>query len=78
VTISDPLEAHGKQPAMVAHRIQDGNGQVPEALSADAVQRLLIGYGVALDTAAALPAFVQPGLPYCQTEPAVVGWHHIV
>ena len=50
---------------MVAHRIQDGNGQVPEALSADAVQRLLIGYGVALDTAAALPAFVQPGVPYC-------------
>jgi RDD family len=59
MTTSDRLEAAGEPPAVAAHHIRDGEGEVGEALSAAAVQRLLIGYGVALDTAAGLPALVR-------------------
>jgi hypothetical protein len=56
MTISDRLEVRGEPPAMAAHHIRDGE---VGALSADAVRRLLIGYGIAVDTAVALPALVR-------------------
>jgi RDD family len=59
MTISDAREVAGEPPAMDTHQIRDGNGEVPEALSADAVKGLLIGYGLALDTAADLPVLAR-------------------
>ena len=59
MTIGDAREVTDEPPAMDTHQIRDGNGEVSEALSADTVKGLLIGYGLALDTAVDLPVFVR-------------------
>ena len=55
MTTSNRLDAAVGAPAETAHRL----GQRENELPADAVQRLLVGYGSALDTADSLPLLVR-------------------
>jgi uncharacterized RDD family membrane protein YckC len=55
MTTSDRLDAAVGAPAETAHRLRQRENELP----ADAVRRLLVGYGSALDTADSLPLLVR-------------------
>ena len=60
MTIGDACEVTDEPPAMDTHQTSRWQRQrCPEALSAITVKGLLVGYGLALDTAVDLPVFVR-------------------